>query len=379
MAPPAPAVAFTTTSSGDNPQPPQSENPPDSLDSIEVQLPAASTPFHCDPPPSLVRITPRELLRLFRDMTVIRRAEIVSDLLFKERTVRGFCHLYDGQEAVAVGMEAAMAPHDALITAYRDHGFFLSRGGSLQELFAELMGRRDGCAHGKGGSMHLYGVARGFYGGWGIVGTSPPLGAGLALGQKLAGRQGGGVTAAVYGDGAANQKAGPLWHDGMACGMWHGMELSSACMVSPCIACTVLPCAPQGQVYEAMNMAALWRLPVVFVVENNHYGMGTSKRRASAQTSFFDRVNYIPGLLVDGMDVLAVKQAMEYAKQHTIAKGPMVLEMDTYRYHGHSMSDPGSSYRQRTEIQQTRRARDPIERVRRLILEVRHDVMRAID
>ncbi|CAI5535236.1 unnamed protein product [Closterium sp. Naga37s-1] len=191
------------------------------------------------------------------------------------------------------------------------------------------MGRRDGCAHGKGGSMHLYGVARGFYGGWGIVGTSPPLGAGLALGQKLAGRQGEGVTAAVYGDGAANQ----------------------------------------GQVYEAMNMAALWRLPVVFVVENNHYGMGTSERRASAQTSFFDRVNYIPGLLVDGMDVLAVKQAMEYAKEHAIAKGPMVLEMDTYRYHGHSMSDPGSSYRQRTEIQQTRRARDPIERVRRLILE----------
>ncbi|CAI5498567.1 unnamed protein product [Closterium sp. Naga37s-1] len=348
MAPPAPAIAFTTTSSGDNPHPPQSEFPPDSSDSIEVQLPAASTPFHCDPPPPLVRTTPRELLRLFRDMTVIRRAEIVSDLLFKERAVRGFCHLYDGQEAVAVGMEAAMAPHDALITAYRDHGFFLSRGGSLQELFAELMGRRDGCAHGKGGSMHLYGVARGFYGGWGIVGTSPPLGAGLALGQKLAGRQGGGVTAAVYGDGAANQ----------------------------------------GQVYEAMNMAALWRLPVVFVVENNHYGMGTSERRASAQTSFFDRVNYIPGLLdpylsgpycpcmhacmsvqVDGMDVLAVKQAMEYAKQHAIAKGPMVLEMDTYRYHGHSMSDPGSSYRQRTEIQQTRRARDPIERVRRLILE----------
>ncbi|CAI6000844.1 unnamed protein product [Closterium sp. NIES-65] len=301
----------------------------DPSDSIEVQLAAPPTPFHCDPPPLLVRTTPRELLRLFHDMTVIRRAEIASDLLFKERAVRGFCHLYDGQEAVAVGMEAAMAQHDALITAYRDHGFFLSRGGSLQGLFAELMGRRDGCAHGKGGSMHLYGVARGFYGGWGIVGTSPPLGAGLALGQKLAGRQGEGVTAAVYGDGAANQ----------------------------------------GQVYEAMNMAALWRLPVVFVVENNHYGMGTSERRASAQTSFFDRVNYIPGLLVDGMDVLAVKQAMEYAKQHAIAKGPMVLEMDTYRYHGHSMSDPGSSYRQRTEIQQTRRARDPIERVRRLILE----------
>ncbi|GJP51644.1 hypothetical protein CLOM_g10792 [Closterium sp. NIES-68] len=301
-------------------------------DSIEVQLAAPSTPFHCDPPPPLARTTPRDLRRLFRDMTVIRRAEIASDMLFKAQAVRGFCHLYDGQEAVAVGMEAAMAPRDALITAYRDHGFFLSRGGSLQELFAELMGRCDGCARGKGGSMHLYSVARGFYGGWGIVGTSPPLGAGIALGQKLAGQQGESITAAVYGDGAANQ----------------------------------------GQVYEAMNMAALWRLPVVFVVENNHYGMGTSERRASAQTSFFDRVKYIPGLLVDGMDVLAVKQAMEYAKQHAISKGPMVLEMDTYRYHGHSMSDPGSSYRQRTEIQHTRRARDPIERVRRLMLE--HEV-----
>ncbi|CAI7747164.1 unnamed protein product [Closterium sp. NIES-53] len=395
MAPPAPAVAFTTTSSGDNPQPPQSENPPDSLDSIEVQLPAASTPFHCDPPPSLVRITPRELLRLFRDMTVIRRAEIVSDLLFKERTVRGFCHLYDGQEAVAVGMEAAMAPHDALITAYRDHGFFLSRGGSLQvsaargtaginswhgcglliflpipapqELFAELMGRRDGCAHGKGGSMHLYGVARGFYGGWGIVGTSPPLGAGLALGQKLAGRQGGGVTAAVYGDGAANQ----LRMYGLSMHCLHrapvrptgpgvrGDEHGSTVAPASGVRCREQPLPSRYAVSPHLCYDACYRL--------------TRRSPGVCSTAWAPRSG------VDGMDVLAVKQAMEYAKQHTIAKGPMVLEMDTYRYHGHSMSDPGSSYRQRTEIQQTRRARDPIERVRRLILEVRHDVMRAID
>eukprot|EP00850_Spirogloea_muscicola_P019850 SM000200S05840 [mRNA] locus=s200:180768:183118:- [translate_table: standard] len=261
-------------------------------------------------------------------MHIIRRAEITSDLLFKSGLVRGFCHLYDGQEAVALGMEAALTFDDSVITAYRDHGNFIARGGTPFELFCELMGRKPGAAGGKGGSMHMYKFANQFYGGWGIVGTPPPLGVGISLAQKIL-KKNKNITVAIYGDGAANQ----------------------------------------GQIYEAMNMAALWSLPVVFMVENNQYGMGTSVQRASAQTTYYDRWTYVPGLKVDGMDALAVKQAVSFAKDHVLSKGPMVLEMETYRYHGHSMSDPGSTYRERSEIQDMRHTRDPIERIKHLLVE----------
>ncbi|KAL3701848.1 hypothetical protein R1sor_019870 [Riccia sorocarpa] len=278
-------------------------------------------------PPTHLHTNKDELMKMYRDMNVLRRMELKADQLFKTQQIRGFCHLYDGQEAIPAGMEAVLTYDDCVVTAYRDHGTFLGRGGTVFETFSELMGRKTGCSLGKGGSMHLFKKENNFYGGWGIVGTSGPLGTGLALALKYTKKPN--VTVAIYGDGAANQ----------------------------------------GQLYEAQNMAALWNLPVIYLVENNHYGMGTAEWRASKQTTFFDRLHYIPGIKVDGMDAFSVKAAMQFAKDHCVAgKGPIVIECDTYRYHGHSMSDPGSTYRSRDEIQNFRQERDPIERVSKIIV-----------
>ncbi|KAI3388174.1 hypothetical protein SNEBB_009897 [Seison nebaliae] len=257
-----------------------------------------------------------DALKWYTDMVTVRRLESTAISLYKEALVRGFCHIYSGQEAVCVGIKSALN-NDSVVTAYRCHGWTYVMGGTPVQVLGELLGKKCGISGGKGGSMHMY--TKNFYGGNGIVGAQVPLGAGIALAHKY--RNEDNVCISLYGDGAANQ----------------------------------------GQVFETFNMAKLWNLPVIFICENNGYGMGTSVDRASASTNYYTRGDYIPGILVDGMDVMAVRSATKFAREWCLSgRGPIIMEMSTYRYMGHSMSDPGNSYRTREEVQEVRRTRDPI-------------------
>ena len=273
-----------------------------------------------------------DLLKFYRDMLLIRRFEEKAGQPYGMGLIGGFCHLYIGQEAVVVGLEAAARDGDKRITSYRDHGHMLACGMDPNGVMAELTGRSGGYSKGKGGSMHMFSKEKNFYGGHGIVGAQVPLGAGLAFADRY--RENNCVTFTYFGDGAANQ----------------------------------------GQVYETFNMAALWKLPVIFVIENNQYAMGTAQERSTSSPEIYTRGEAfgIKGEAVDGMDVIAVKTAGDKAADYCRAgKGPYILEIKTYRYRGHSMSDP-AKYRTREEVQKMRAQRDPIEAVRTLLVSEKH-------
>jgi pyruvate dehydrogenase E1 component alpha subunit len=276
-------------------------------------------------------LSPEAFKRYYQDMLLIRRFEERAGQMYGMGLIGGFCHLYIGQEAVVVGMQAALQEGDTIVTSYRDHGHMLACGMDPKGVMAELTGRRCGYSHGKGGSMHMFSRERNFYGGHGIVGAQVPIGTGLAFSHRY--RDDGHISVTYLGDGAINQ----------------------------------------GQVYESFNMASLWKLPVVYVIENNRYGMGTSVSRASARTDLFHRgVPYgIPGEQVDGMDVVAVNEAGLVACEHARSgQGPIILEMLTYRYRGHSMSDP-AKYRTKEEVDRMRTEHDPISHLRQRLVDGR--------
>ncbi|MET0336176.1 MAG: pyruvate dehydrogenase (acetyl-transferring) E1 component subunit alpha [Caulobacter sp.] len=282
-----------------------------------------------------------DLLDSYRSMLLIRRFEERAGQLYGMGLIGGFCHLYIGQEAVAVGMQKVAIKGDQIITGYRDHGHMLAAGMDPNEVMAELTGRAGGSSKGKGGSMHMFSVEAGFYGGHGIVGGQVALGTGLALANKY--RENDNVSFTYFGDGAANQ----------------------------------------GQVYESFNMAQLWKLPVVYVIENNQYAMGTSIDRASSETQLYKRgVSFrIPGEEVDGMDIEAVEAAGRKAADHARnGEGPYILEVKTYRYRGHSMSDP-AKYRSKDEVDEVKKTRDPIDHLRGLLdaAKVSEEELKEID
>lgn len=290
----------------------------------------------------LYKASKSELMEFYEQMLLIRRFEEKAGQLYGLGLIGGFCHLYIGQEAVVTGLQSAIQPgKDSVITGYRDHGHMLACGIDPNIVMAELTGRASGISKGKGGSMHMFSVEHGFYGGHGIVGAQVSLGTGLAFGHKY--KEDGGVCLAYFGDGASNQ----------------------------------------GQVYESFNMAELWKLPVIFVIENNQYAMGTSVNRSSSEDQLYRRGESfrIPGMQVDGMDVLAVRGAVEEALKYVRAgKGPVLMELKTYRYRGHSMSDP-AKYRSRDEVQDVREKSDPIERLKTMLVKqgVKEEDLKALD
>ena len=281
------------------------------------------------------------LLELYEQMLLIRRFEEKAGQLYGMGQIGGFCHLYIGQEAVIVGMQSVAEPKDTVVTSYRDHGHMLACGMDANGVMAELTGREGGYSRGKGGSMHMFSREKNFFGGHGIVGAQVPIGIGLAFAHRY--RNSDAVSMTYLGDGAINQ----------------------------------------GQVYESFNMAALWQLPVIFVIENNQYGMGTSVARAAAGRTLSDRGKAygIPGMQVDGMDVLAVRTAGAEAIAHCReGKGPYILEMQTYRYRGHSMSDP-AKYRTREEVDAMRKQRDPLDQLKERLIKdgVSDEKLRELD
>lgn len=298
------------------------------------RLPALKTPIY--------KASKAELMEFYEQMLLIRRFEEKAGQLYGLGLIGGFCHLYIGQEAVVTGLQSAIEPgKDSVITGYRDHGHMLACGIDPNIVMAELTGRASGISKGKGGSMHMFSVEHGFYGGHGIVGAQVSLGTGLAFGHKY--KEDGGVCLAYFGDGASNQ----------------------------------------GQVYESFNMAELWKLPVIFVIENNQYAMGTSVNRSSSEDQLYRRGESfrIPGMQVDGMDVLAVRGAVEEALKYVRGgKGPVLMELKTYRYRGHSMSDP-AKYRSRDEVQDVREKSDPIERLKAMLMKqgIKEEDLKALD
>lgn len=279
---------------------------------------------------SIKDFSKKELLAFYREMLLIRRFEERAGQLYGMGLIAGFCHLYIGQEAIATGMRHTMIPGDKVITTYRDHGHMISVGSDPKKIMAELLGRKDGSSKGKGGSMHLFDLEKHFYGGHGIVGASVPIGAGLAFADKYNGTNN--VTYCYFGDGAAHQ----------------------------------------GQVYESFNMAKLWNLPVLFIIENNHYAMGTSLKRASSVDELHKRgIGFnIPGVKINGMDVFdVIRDGQKCVDFVRAGNGPMILEMDTYRYRGHSMSDP-ATYRSKEELN-CKKDLDPIEALRMQVLEAK--------
>ena len=281
------------------------------------------------------------LIDMYQKMLLIRRFEEKAGQLYGMGKIGGFCHLYIGQEAVVVGIQSAQIEGDSIVTSYRDHGHMIACDMDPKGVMAELTGREDGYSKGKGGSMHMFSREKGFFGGHGIVAAQVPIGAGLAFAHKYNGNKN--VSITYFGDGAANQ----------------------------------------GQVYESYNIASLWKLPVIFVIENNKYGMGTSVNRSSAGDNLSDRGKAygIKSEIVDGMDIIAVRdaaiRAIEYCRS---GKGPYILEMKTYRYRGHSMSDP-AKYRTRDEVEEIRKTSDPIENIKILLnkMGVEDKVLKEID
>lgn len=313
--------------------------------SVSVDLTGSYQTHLIDSPSTSTETTKEELLDYMRTMYEMRRMEIACDTEYKARNIRGFCHLYDGQEAIAMGTQAALEARDAWITSYRCHGVALLRGGTVESIVGELFGKENGMTKGKGGSMHLYSKKHNFFGGAGIVGAQIPVGVGLAF-------------AAKYNKGLGMD----------------GSVTKNTVVSNPDLAVSISMmgdgAANQGQVWEAANMAALWKLPAIICVENNKYGMGTSVERSSSNVEYYTMGNKIPGIKVDGMNVFAVREAVKKARAHcSSGEGPIYMEMSTYRYHGHSMSDPGITYRTRDEVSGMRKTRDPIEYVKKILMD----------